>query len=175
MTSEKPPPRIAPEDCGTAFGTIGFSVPERATGCDGEAAPPSPSGASSSDVSRELLAALTFGSAASCARAPLARSEARYFFDVLWPMLGLTQLSNCLTLKGSFSSVSKPNFASKYAFESSRRDLHNALLCTALQSHFLSKFSILPNISLKNKSLKFCKFGRISRISENFCNFLTKF
>ena len=32
---------------------------------------------------------------------------------------------------GSFSAVSKPNFASKYAFESSR-DLHNALLCTAL-------------------------------------------
>ena len=38
------------------------------------------------------------------------------------------------TLQGSFSAVSKPNFASKYAFESSRRDLHNALLRTALQS-----------------------------------------
>ena len=31
------------------------------------------------------------------------------------PVLGLTELSNYLTLKGSFSSVSKPNFASKYA------------------------------------------------------------
>ena len=31
------------------------------------------------------------------------------------------------TLQGSFSAVSKPNFASKYALESSRRDLHNAL------------------------------------------------
>ena len=31
------------------------------------------------------------------------------------------------SLEGSFSAVSKPNFASKYAFESSRRDLHNAL------------------------------------------------
>ena len=41
------------------------------------------------------------------------------------------------TLEGSFSAVSKPNFARKYAFESYRRDLHNALLCTALQSHFL--------------------------------------
>ena len=40
------------------------------------------------------------------------------------------------TLKGSFSAVSKRNFASKYAFESARRDLHNALLCTALNSHF---------------------------------------
>ena len=35
-------------------------------------------------------------------------------------------------LQGSFSAVSKPNFASKYSLESSRRDLHNALLCTAL-------------------------------------------
>ena len=37
-------------------------------------------------------------------------------------MLGLTQLPNYLTLKGSFSAVSKPHFASKYALESSRRD-----------------------------------------------------
>ena len=51
------------------------------------------------------------------------------------PMLVLTQLSNDLTLKGSFSAVSKPNFASKYALESSRRDLHNALLCTVLESN----------------------------------------
>ena len=48
------------------------------------------------------------------------------------PVLALTQLSNYLTLKGSFSAVSKPNFASKYALESSRRDLQNALLCTVL-------------------------------------------
>ena len=32
-------------------------------------------------------------------------------------MLALTQLSNYLTLKCSFSAVSKPNFASKYALE----------------------------------------------------------
>ena len=45
------------------------------------------------------------------------------------------------TLQGSFSAVSKPNFASKYSLElaicsleSSRRDLHNALLCTVLES-----------------------------------------
>ena len=30
------------------------------------------------------------------------------------------------TLEGSFSDVSNPNFASKDAFESSRRDLHNS-------------------------------------------------
>ena len=38
-------------------------------------------------------------------------------------MLGLTQLSNYLTLKGSFSAVSKPNFARKYAFCSMFQDL----------------------------------------------------
>ena len=36
-------------------------------------------------------------------------------------------------------AVSKRNFSSKYAFESSRRDLHNALLCTALNSLFFKK------------------------------------
>ena len=51
------------------------------------------------------------------------------------PILGLTQPSNYLTLKGSFSAVSKPNFARKYALESSRRDLHNALLCNVLESN----------------------------------------
>ena len=39
------------------------------------------------------------------------------------------------TLQGSFSAVPKPNFASKYSLESSRRDLHNALLCTVLESN----------------------------------------
>ena len=34
------------------------------------------------------------------------------------------------TLRGSFSAPSTPMFASKYSLESSRRDLHNALLCT---------------------------------------------
>ena len=45
------------------------------------------------------------------------------------------------TLRGSFSAASTPMFASKYSLESSRRDLHNALLCTARQSQvvFLSK------------------------------------
>ena len=45
------------------------------------------------------------------------------------------------TLQGSFSAVSKPIFCNKvfvgiriYSLESSRRDLHNALLCTVLES-----------------------------------------
>ena len=36
------------------------------------------------------------------------------------------------TVPGSFAAVSKPKFARKYAFENSRRDLHNALFCTGL-------------------------------------------
>ena len=36
---------------------------------------------------------------------------------------------------GSFSAVSKPNVASKYSSESSRRDLHNALLFTVYGIH----------------------------------------
>ena len=42
-----------------------------------------------------------------------------------WPILSQSR-------KGSFSAVSTPIFASKYSLESSRRDLHNALLCTVL-------------------------------------------
>ena len=38
----------------------------------------------------------------------------------------------CKFLAGSFSAVSTPIFASKYSLKSSRRDLHNALLCTVL-------------------------------------------
>ena len=51
------------------------------------------------------------------------------------PILRLTQLSDYLTLKGSFSAVSKPTFASKHALESSRRDLQNTLLCTVLETN----------------------------------------
>ena len=62
----------------------------------------------------------------------LAASGCNVIFLRFKAMLGLTQLSNYLTLKGSFSAVSKPNFASKYALESSRRDLQNALPYTVL-------------------------------------------
>ena len=71
------------------------------------------------------------------------------------------------TLQGSFSAVSKPNFASKYAFESSRRDLRNALLCTALQSHFVLNFA-------KEKALNFAKFSNFSKMSEHFRKCLVK-
>ena len=52
-----------------------------------------------------------------------------------------TRRSVIIVKPGSFSAVSKPTFARKYALESSRRDLHNALLCTALQSQIFFKNS----------------------------------
>ena len=67
------------------------------------------------------------------------------------------------TCQGSFSAVLKPNFANKNSFESSRRDLPNALFCTALQSQFFVK--VLPK-NLQNflnlaKSLNiFAIFGK---------------
>ena len=70
------------------------------------------------------------------------------------------------TLAGSFSAVSKRNFASKYALDSSHRDLHNALLCTVLES-------IIEKWGKKDRSL-------ISKISSKIAEFfsdlnLTKF
>ena len=51
----------------------------------------------------------------------------------LWRLQPAVRLGSIgQTSQGSFSAVSKQNFARKYAFESSRRDLHNAFLCTVL-------------------------------------------
>ena len=69
------------------------------------------------------------------------------------------------TLQGSFSAVSKPTCGSKYALESSRRDLHNALLCTALQSQIFVK-------TLLNFFLNFAKF---SKFLQNFGKILANF
>ena len=63
-----------------------------------------------------------------------------------------------LVLGGGGSAVSKPNFARKYPLESSRRDLHNALLCTVLNAQ---KF--------RQKSLKILLFFR--QISLNLTDF----
>ena len=60
------------------------------------------------------------------------------------------------TLQGSFSAVSKPNFASKYSLESSRRDLHNALLCTAFGIHMrkLGKKGLAKTTPKRKKTRK---------------------
>ena len=84
------------------------------------------------------------------AAAPLPRASAQYPGLRLGRRRGMRQ-----TLEGSFSAVSKPNFASKYAFESSRRDLHNAPLCTTLQSqNFVKKIcQNFPKMLLNEKSI----------------------
>ena len=46
---------------------------------------------------------------------------------------------NLQSCRGSFSAVWRPNFASKYALESSRRDLRNARLCTVEMHGFFRK------------------------------------
>ena len=53
------------------------------------------------------------------------------------------------TLEGSFSAVSTPKFASKYAFESSRRDPHNALLCTINCSIITISFKKVAKVLFK--------------------------
>ena len=54
---------------------------------------------------------------------------------------------------GLVLSCIMPNFVRKYAFESSRRDLQGAHLCTVRQSHFLSKIS--------QNFAKFCKIQQL--------------
>ena len=60
----------------------------------------------------------------------------RLILNIAESHLGDLYAESGQTLQGSFSAVSKPNFASKYSLESSRRDLHNALLCTVLLSQY---------------------------------------
>ena len=69
-------------------------------------------------------------------------------------------------LKGLVLGCIEAKFASKYAFESSRRDLHNALLCTAPKSHFFKEFLEFAKIMRQNlldfkieffAKIEFCK------------------
>ena len=66
---------------------------------------------------------------------------------------GLTQLSNYLTSKGSFSALSKPNFASKYALELG--SIWKAL-AEIYTMHSFAPFSMLK-IFVKNR-WKFANF-----------------
>ena len=79
------------------------------------------------------------------------------------------------TSRGSFSAVSTPIFASKYSLElgysleSSRRDLHKALLCTVLQSQ---NFSQKSSTFFRDWIIEFPIF---SFFSSNFAFFLRNF
>ena len=112
-----------------------------------------------------LLNTQTDGNAAQAAQQALPqRGHAAPLLRATLP-LGMRQ-----ALQGSFSAVSKPNFAIKFSFESSRRDLHNTILCTALQSHFF--FSKFSNFNFAKMLLKFVD---ILLILPEFCYILTKF
>ena len=94
----------------------------------------------SADGFLRALAVVEVASSALRPRAPPRRSAVLAEPPHCWGHRSIGQI-----LEGSFSAVSKPNVASKYAFESSRRDLRNALLCTALKSHFFKTSArILP-------------------------------
>ena len=73
------------------------------------------------------------------------------------------------TSRGSFSAASTPIFASKYALE--RRDLHNALLCTVLQSQ---NFSQKSSTFFRECTMNFRFFHFLHRILHFFCEFLMK-
>ena len=72
------------------------------------------------------------------------------------PMLALTQLSNYLTLKGSFSAVSKPIFASKMRWKA---------LAEIYKMHSFAPFSWNPSLSSM-----FCL-----KIAKNVANLLLNF
>ena len=80
---------------------------------------------------------------------------------------------NLQSCRGSFSAVWRPNFASKYALESSRRDLRNARLCTVEMHGFFRK-------KAARSAEKFFQFffkilTIFARFRPNFAGFLPNF
>ena len=76
------------------------------------------------------------------------------------------------TSRGSFSAVSTPIFASKYSLESSRRDLHNALLCTVLVGSVWVKKYTKIYIEKMHRSL-ISIFS--SKIAKKFCDWINEY
>ena len=113
---------------------------------------------------RRVLLGAAEGGVAPCHRGCPIRNERRRRSATCG---GLLHRSIGQTLEGSFAAVSKPNFATKYAFESSRRDLHSALLCTALQSQLLSKKCLFESFSLHSEKFSI-KNEKISKIALAF-------
>ena len=98
------------------------------------------------------------------------------------PMMSLTQLSNCLTLGGSFSSVSTATIARKGAFCSifwALQDLHSFAPLEPLRPEKISKFSSQTLQLFRNfqgKTSKFDNFGRKFRWhSTKFCRNFTDY
>ena len=79
---------------------------------------------------------------------------------------------NGQTLEGSFSAVSKQNFATKYSFCSVFLDLQNELAeFSKFWQHFAKKLQICK-ISAKFSDLNLQNFAEFSIFSESFCNIL---
>ena len=69
-----------------------------------------------------------------------------------------------------YRAVSTPIFASKYALESSRRDLHNALLCTVLNAQNFRQKSLKILLIFSPNFAKFDKFCLdFAQILPDFC------
>ena len=76
------------------------------------------------------------------------------------------------TLRGSFSAVSKPNFASKYSLESSWRDLEDLHVFAPLRPQYFINFSSAFFAFFGKNLQKFVIFEFVSLI---FAQILMKF
>ena len=74
----------------------------------------------------------------------------------------------CKFLAGSFSAVSKRNFARKYAFDSIFQALQDLHPFAPLQSQNFRKKSVWKNSNFRENSAKFCKCRKICKILPNF-------
>ena len=95
--------------------------------------------------------------------------------NVFFCMLGLTQRSNYLTFKGSFSAVSKPYFANKYAVESSRRDLQNALSFAVFSKLNVFVWKCFCLKIAKHVAKVFPKLAKFVKILVEFVDFRAEF
>ena len=77
----------------------------------------------------------------------------------------------CKFLAGSFSAVSKRNFARKYAFDSIFQALQDLHPFAPLQSQNFRKKSVWKNNTFREISAKNCKCRNICKILSNFKNF----
>ena len=90
---------------------------------------------------------------------------------LLMRSIRFTSFIRTLTSRGSFSAVSTPIFATKYSLESSRRDLHNALLCTVLDFYLISNVWIFLVKCLLFFLIFAKKIADFSKLLLNFAEF----
>ena len=95
----------------------------------------------------EVVTRLEHGATTACeqhsprTRAPRGASRGRDTYVKIKSLGGVNMWKLNQTLRGSFSAVSKPNFASKYSLESSWRDLQDLHAFAPLRPQYFSKFA----------------------------------